>query len=120
MKREAGWLQVPQELASLTALTRLDLDWNAGRAEAPVGVQSDGVVLMPKMRVTEQGCRFLLHFSVLAAVHLMVTEEEEAALAGLLTDLREGRDGPCPVCFKRSQEFILEQDFSREANWLVD
>ena len=48
-----------------------------------LGVQVAGVALVPKMRVTEQGCRFLLQFPALAVLCLSVTGEEKAALAGV-------------------------------------
>ena len=95
-----GCMQVPLELASLTTLTKLSLLWN-GKRRAPglerVQRGQDGSVLVPKMRVTEQGCRFLLHFPVLAALLLSVTRKEEAALAEFLADPQMGRNGPCNV-----------------------
>ena len=76
-----------------------------------LGVQMEGVALVPKMRVTEQGCRFLLHFPALAELSLSVTGEEKAALAGFLNELQRGRNGPCHVYLDNSDSkaFISEQ-----------
>ena len=92
-------MQVPQELAGLTTLTYLSLLENSGSREAAValGVHMEGVALEPKMRVTEQGCRFLLHFPALAKLNLLVTAEEKAALAGFVTELQRGRSSPVNV-----------------------
>lgn len=94
-------MQVPQELAGLTMLTSLNLRGNAAGRDAAValGVIAEGVALVPKMRVTEEGCRFLLHFPVLAELYLTVTQEEKAALAGFLAELQRG---------KRSSHFSLD------------
>lgn len=103
-----GCTQVPQELAGLTTLTWLDLCSNAGSAEAAaaLGIRSEeGDKLVPKMRVTEQGRRFLLHFLALAALTLSVTEEEEAALAKFLSELQSGRKGPFELVLRDTQEF---------------
>lgn len=95
-------MQVPCELASLTTLTMLNLSMSAG------SVFTDGRGTVPKMRVTEQSCRFLLHFPALAALRLDVTGEERAALAGFLADLQAGRDCPCDVILRHSLDFIAE------------
>lgn len=107
-------MQVPQELAGLTTLTYLSLFNSLASREAAValGMQLDffeGVALVPKMRVTEQGCRFLLHFPALAFLDLSVTEKEKAALAGFLTELQRGRNGPFQVCLNHSRAFVLEK-----------
>ena len=81
------WMQqIPQELAELTMLTHLSLE----RCWAPVAVRVPPY-LFPKMQVTEEGCRFLRHFPVLAALRLSVTKEERAALAGFLAKLQVGK-----------------------------
>lgn len=93
-----NWLQVPQELASLTALEWLDLSDNAA-----LGVQPDAPAR--KMKVTDQNCRFLLHFPAIAAVHLSVTQEEKSALAGLLTDMERSRGRPSIFILELSRQF---------------
>ena len=110
LDRRIGYLQVPQELASLTTLTRLNLSWNTGTREATVasGAHADETNLVPKMRVTEQSCRFLLHFPSNVEVLLMVTQEEKAALAGLITNLQRVRYGLSVLFMQLSQEFVVE------------
>ena len=101
--------QVPQELAGLSTLTRLCLlKCGAGVA----GVVHRGEKVVPKMRVTEENCRFLLHFPVLKDISLSVTEEEKAALerAGFLMKLQEGK---CSAFFPHLEvcrEFISKVD----------
>ena len=73
-------MQVPQELSTLTQLEVLNLLSNYVHAEHPVQDQE-------KMRVTEQGCRFLLSFKALKHLYLPVTKEEHAALAGFKADM---------------------------------
>jgi len=68
-----------------------------------LGVHMEGVAMVPKMRVTEQGCRFLLQFPALAVLCLSVTEEEKAALAGFLTELQSSRNGPLRVYLDDSE-----------------
>lgn len=101
-----GCMQVPHELASLTTLTMLDLLWNSASREGPMSVYAKGLV--PKMRVTEQNCRFLLQFPALAALHLDVTQEEKAALAGFLADLQTGKDCACIVTFRLTEKWVVE------------
>ena len=105
-------MQVPQELAGLTTLTYLSLLNNAGSREVVValGVRMEGVGRVPKMRVTRQRCRFLLHFPALADLRLSVTGEEKAALAGFLTELQRGRSGPLRLHLDNSEASILEKD----------
>ena len=104
---------MPQELASLTNLISLDLSENVGA----VGVEEDAPEknLLPKMRVHDAGLRFLLHMPRLAAVHLSVTEEERADLAGLLGDLERVRSGSCAVLLDLSKENIMEKDSNRHS-----
>ena len=103
-----AYMQVPQELAGLTTLTYLNLLNTTGSREAVValGVQMEGVGLVPKMRVTEQGCRFLLHLPALASLSLSVTGEERAAMAGFLTKLQRGRNGPFHLYLDNSEAYI--------------
>ena len=106
-----GRMQVPQELSSLTQLTKLNLYQNAAASTSgePAGdtVQDeDGNVLRPKMRVTEQGCRYLLTFGALRTVYLTVTKEERAALAGFRADMRRVRKGRNVVYLRLSEAFI--------------
>ena len=105
-------VQVPQELAGLTPLTRLCLlDCGAGVAS---GVHPDGKhAMVPKMRVSEQNCRFLLHFPFLANISLSVTKEEKAALelAGFLTKLQVGKSSDFCFFLGVCEEFRKEGDF---------
>ena len=105
-----GHVQVPQELSSLTQLTKLNLYLNAAAQDgAPAGdvVQDDdGTVLRPKMRVNEQGCRYMLTFPALRIVYLNVTRAERAALAGLRADMRRVRKGRNVMHLKLSEAFI--------------
>ena len=105
-------MQVPQELAGLTTLTYLSLLRNAGSREVAValGLQMKGVALVPKMRVTEQGCRFLLPFPALAYLSLSVTVEEKAALVGFLTELQRSRNGPVRLHLDMSGANIAEKE----------
>ena len=83
-------------------------------------MEPDAPDLLPKMRVNEWSCRFLLQLPRLAAVHLSVTQEERAALdaAGLLADLRSVRKGACCVRLDPSEAFITEEEFHQDCDWL--
>ena len=105
-----GWvayMQVPQELAGLTTLTYLNLCNNTVSMEAAVTLGVQEIALVPKMRVTEQGFSFLLHFPALADLWLSVTGEEKAALAGFLTELQRGRSGPLRLHLDDSENGLL-------------
>ena len=104
---------MPQELARLTTLTYLSLLRNAAKSKAvaPLKMAPHGRMLVPKMRVTPQHCRFLLQFPRLVFLHLTVTEEEKAALtAGLLTKLERVRNGAIRVSLDISEDFILSNE----------
>ena len=100
-------MQMPQELASLTTLTELNLRQNPGHREAANALRH-AVPLVPKMRVTEQSCRFLLHIPVLRTVYLTVTPEEKSALSGLHNwkDPQVLRNGPRVLSLELSQEYV--------------
>ncbi len=84
-------MQVPQELACLNSLVELDLRDNAPPLLFADGSRSRGLV--PKMPVTEHACRFLLNLPAILAVHVSLTQEEEAALFNLSAELCRARDG---------------------------
>ena len=81
--------QVPQELAKLTTLTMLNLIYNYNAIAAGPSEM--------KMRVTPANYHFLLRFPVLAALILEVTQEEDDALQGFLTELQRGRNSPINI-----------------------
>ena len=90
-------MQVPQELASLTTLTMLSLARNQGTRDAGRALgwySGDGLLVMPKMWVTEEACRYLLHFPVLSALYLTVFQGEAPVPGGLFAHLQKG---PCIV-----------------------
>lgn len=98
--------QVPQELSSLTTLTKLNLCSNVAPEEtARVGQPNeDGEIQLPKMRLTETSLRFLLHFPYLRIVYLSITWEERDALAGFRTDMRRVHKGRNVLFFKKLPE----------------
>ena len=116
LNKWVAYIQVPQELAGLTTLTCLSMMSNGASMEvaAALGVQMKGVAMVPKMRVTEQGCRFLLHFPALAILSLSVTGEEKAAVAGFLAELQRGRNGPFRLHLDDSEAFISEKETTGE------
>ena len=84
-------MQVPQELATLTTLTKLNLMYNWEEKAFAEGRPKTSAL---KMRVTPANCRFLLRFHVLAHLSLEVTQEEDDALEEFLTELQRGRNIP--------------------------
>lgn len=92
-------MQVPQDLSCLTQLTRLDLRMNA-IVPIPYPGGAWDISTAPRMRVTEQGCRFLLNFPALASIYLTVIEEERAALAGFIASMRRVREGRSVLCLR--------------------
>lgn len=104
-------VQVPQELAKLSTLTFLNLSRNAAssqRADIPLKLAPNGRILVPKMRVTQRNCGFMLHFPSLSCLGLSVTEEEKAALRGLFTKLEIVRSGAIRFLLGICEEFVPE------------
>lgn len=100
-------MQVPQELSSLTTLTKLSLHENYAPVEQAPDSEEDehGRRKLPKMRLTEESLRFLLHFPHLKIVYLSATREEREALAGFRADMRRVRKGRNVLHFKLSQHW---------------
>ena len=64
------------------------------------------------MRVTEQGCRFLLSFPALAIVYLTVTEEERAALAWFFASMHRVRKGRSVVYLEICGAYLTDVGFA--------
>ena len=92
-----GCIQVPQELATLTTLTKLNLIYNWTQSGPDLIQSSQEAAQALKMRVTPANCRFLLRFCVLADLTLEVTQEESDALAEFITELQRGRNSPINI-----------------------
>ncbi|CAL8461966.1 g1497 [Coccomyxa elongata] len=86
--------EVPQ-LAGLTALEMLHLRQN--RVPKREGVKRlrgrDGVLLLPKMAITESSLRWMLHCRYLQHVYISVSKEERAKLDGIRQELRGAFNG---------------------------
>lgn len=99
---------MPQELSSLTTLTKLHLFQNAAPRHAALSQEENehGQVQVPKMRLTEQSLRWMLHCPRLRIVYLSATKAEREALAGFRADMRRVRKGRNVLHFKLCEDHI--------------
>ena len=92
---------MPQELSTLTAqLEDLNLLQNYARGGDPAR----------KMRVTQQGCSFLLKIKALEKLYLDITMEEDAALAGFKADMCKHGRTALELQLTRGFRFANKQD----------